>query len=109
MWKALITATIAESVVLAPAFAASTANRIVTAVHVADGTFECSARANEPSRTYKTTDQTVFRTSSQKVRLRLLWNKGHLSDLKVGDVIAVQYHLSGGGPIADRVAIYRNQ
>jgi hypothetical protein len=94
---------------LAPAFAAYAPRRIVTAIHAADGTFECRAEAHEPSRIYKTTDQTVFRTSDQRIRLRLLWHQGSLSDIKVGDVITVQYHLSGGELVADRVAIYHKQ
>jgi hypothetical protein len=95
---------------LAPAFAAFAPKRIVTAIHVAEGTFDCHAEAGEPSLTYRTTGRTVFRTSDQKVRLRLLWHKGSLSDIKAGDVITVEYHLSGvGDRIADRVAIYRKQ
>jgi hypothetical protein len=107
MWKSVLAATIGAALMLAPAFAAYAPKRIVTAIHGAEGTFDCHAEAGEPSRTYKTTSQTVFRTSDQKVRLRLLWHKGSLSDLKVGDVITVQYHVSGGAPVADRVAIYR--
>jgi hypothetical protein len=38
--------------------------------------------------------------------LSYIWNKGSLSELKVGATITVQYHLSGEDRIADRVAIY---
>jgi hypothetical protein len=109
MWKALMTAAIGACLMLAPAFAAYAPRRIVTAIHATDGTFECRASASEPSRTYKVTDHTVFRTSGQKVRLRLLWNKGSLSSIKVGDVVTVEYHLDGGEPVADRIAVSRSQ
>jgi hypothetical protein len=91
---------------LAPAFAAFDPNRIVTAVNNDARTFSCHAKAGEPTYTYKTTDKTVFRINGKRVQLRYIWNKGSLSELKVGDTVTVQYHLSGGKHVADRVAIY---
>jgi hypothetical protein len=96
-------------VVLAPlpsARAAYDPNRIVTAVDVDAKTFSCQAKPGEPISTYKTTARTVFRVAGKRVRLSYLWNKGGISDLKVGATVTVQFHTSGGDLIADRVAIY---
>jgi hypothetical protein len=106
MWKRLVTVTLATMLTLAPAFAAFDPNRIVTAVDYAAGTFSCHAEAGAPVYTYRTTPRTVFRVSGERVKLRYLWQKGRLSDLKIGETITVQYHLRGGERIADRVAIY---
>jgi hypothetical protein len=106
MWKLLSTATLATMLALASAFAASDPNRIVTAVDPAAGTFSCQAKVGEPVYTYRTTAGTVFRVSGERVKLRYLWQKGSLSDVKVGETVTVQYHLRGSERIADRVAIY---
>jgi hypothetical protein len=106
MSKILAATVLALTVTLAPALAAFDPNRIVTAVDAPGGTFSCRAGAGEATYTYKTTGATVFRTSGARVKLRYVWNKGGLSDIKVGDVVTVQYHLHGGERIADRVAIY---
>ena len=96
-------------IILAPmpsARAAYDPNRIVTAVDADAKTFSCQAKSGEPIYTYKTTAKTVFRVAGKRARLSYLWNKGGLSDLKVGATVTVQYHISGGDRIADRVAIY---
>jgi hypothetical protein len=97
------------TLVLAPmpsALAAYDPNRIVTAVDNDAKTFSCHAKAGETVYTYKTTARTIFRVAGKRARLSYLWNKGGLSDLKVGATVTVQFHLSGGDRIADRVAIY---
>jgi hypothetical protein len=98
----------ATLIVLAPppsARAAFDPNRIVTAVDNDAKTFSCQAGTGEPIYTYKTTASTRFRVAG-KIRLSHIWNKGGLSDLKVGATVTVDYHVSGGDRIADRVAIY---
>jgi hypothetical protein len=97
------------TLVLAPtpsALAAYDPNRIVTAVDYDARTFSCQAKAGETVYTYKTTARTVFRVAGKRVRLSYLWNKGGLSELKVGATVTVQFHVSGSDRIADRVAIY---
>jgi len=106
MWKVLAATMLALGLMLAPALAAFDPNRIVTAVDPAARTFSCQAKAGEVTYAYKATDSTVFRTAGARVKLRYIWNKGSLSDLKVGDVVTVQFHVRGGERIADRVAIY---
>jgi hypothetical protein len=96
-------------IVLAPvpsARAAFDPNRIVTAVDNDAKTFSCQAGSGEPIRIYKTTASTRFRVAGKRVRLSYIWNKGGLSDLKVGATVTVQFHVSAGDRIADRVAIY---
>jgi hypothetical protein len=105
MWKILMVAMFAVLATLAPAVAAFDPNRIVTAVDYAAKTFSCQAKPGEPSYTYKTTNKTVFRISGKRVRLTYIWNKGSISELKVGTTVTVQYHLRGDDRIADRVAI----
>jgi hypothetical protein len=106
MWKVLAATALGLSVTLAPGFAAFDPNRVVTAIDFAARTFSCQAKVGEAVYTYRTTDRTVFRTSGARVKLRYAWNKGGLSDIKVGNVVTVQYHIRGGERIADRVAIY---
>jgi hypothetical protein len=106
MWKALAAIALALNVMPVPASAAFDPNRVVTAVDSAARTFNCRAGAGEATYTYRTTDTTVFRTAGARVKLRYLWQNGGLSDLKVGHVVTVQYHMRGGERIADRVAIY---
>jgi hypothetical protein len=89
-----------------PAFAVFAPNRTVTAVDDVAKAFTCEAKPGEPSYTYKTTAKTIYRTSGRRVRLTYLWNRGSFSDIKVGEIVTVQFHLSGGDRIADRVAIY---
>ncbi len=106
MWNRLVTVIFTAMLALAPARAAFDPNRIVTDVNSAAGTFSCHAKAGTPTYTYTTTPKTIFRVSGERVKLRHLWQKGSLSDLKVGETVTVQYHLRGGERIADRVAIY---
>ena len=99
----------AAFVALAPvpsALAAFDPNRTVTAVDQSAKTFGCQAGPGEPIYTYKTTADTRFRVAGQRARLSHIWNKGSLSDLKVGAIVTVRYHISGGDRIAERVAIY---
>src|SRR6266567_1411535 len=105
MWKILMVAMCAVLAALPPALAAFDPNRIVTAVDYVARTFSCHPKPGEPSYTYKTTNKTVFRTNGKRVRLSYIWNKGSLSELKVGTTVTVKYHLSDGDRIADRVAI----
>ena len=105
-WRIFGATIVALQLWLAPAFAAFDPNRVVTAVDSVARTFSCQAKAGEATYTYKTTDRTVFRTSGARVKLRYIWNKGGLSDVKAGDVVTVDYHMRGGERIADRVAIY---
>ena len=106
MSRLLMSVVLAMFATLAPAFAAFAPNRIVTAVDVAAKTFSCQAGPGEASDTYITTSKTKIRISGKKVRLSYLWNGGHLSDLKIGAVVTVQYHVDQGNRIAERVAIY---
>ena len=106
MRKALIAMTRAAFAIVAPAFAAFAPNRTVTAIDGLAKTFACQADAGEPSYTYKTTAKTIYRVSGRRIRLTWLWNKGSFSDIKVGEIVSVQFHLSGGERVADRVAIY---
>jgi len=105
MNKTIVATIFATLAMLSSAFAAQDPNRIVTAVDDAAKTFSCQAKAGEPSWTYKTTGKTVFRMAGKRVRLSYIWQKGSFSDLKVGDVVTVQYHLDGKDRIAERVAI----
>ena len=88
------------------AFAAMDSRRIVTAVDEAARTFNCQAKQGEPSWTYKTTDRTVIRTSGQRVRISHIWHRGNFSDIKIGEIITVRYHLEGNDRIAERVIVY---
>jgi hypothetical protein len=69
-------------------------------------TFSCNAKRGQPSYTYKTTSKTKIRISGKRVRLSYLWDRGNFSEIKVGEIITVQYHIEGGDRIAERVAIY---
>jgi hypothetical protein len=39
-------------------------------------------------------------------RCPYLWDRGNFSEIKVGEIITVQYHMEGADRIAERVAIY---
>lgn len=107
--KAVMAGLLAVFAALAPALAAFDPNRIVTAVDYAAKTFGCQAKPGEPVYTYKTTEKTVFRVNGKRIRLSYIWNKGSLSELKVGTIVSVQYRVSGDDRIAERVAIYPKQ
>ncbi len=107
--RTLLGLIVVAALILAPvpsARAAYDPNRIVTAVDDQARTFSCQAKTGETVYTYKTTARTVFRVAGKRARLSYLWNKGSLSDLKVGATVTVQFHVSGSDRIADRVAIY---
>jgi len=106
MSKLLMAAALATFVTLAPAIAAFAPNRIITAVDYEAKTFSCQAKPGEPIYTYKTTSKTVIRISGKRVRLSHLWDEGNFSEIKVGEVVTVQYHKHGGDRIAERVVIY---
>ena len=106
MSKLLIAAALAMFTTLAPAFAAFDPNRIVTAVDYVAKTFSCHAKPGQPSYTYKTTSKTKIRIDGKRVRLSYLWDRGNFSEIKVGVIITVQYHLEGDDLVAERVAIY---
>ncbi|HTQ83550.1 MAG TPA: hypothetical protein VMI47_09820 [Pseudolabrys sp.] len=105
MFKLLIAPALAMFTALAPASAAFDPDRIVTAVDETAKTFSCHPKASETSYTYKTTSKTVIRTAGKRVRLYYLWDSGHFSEIKVGMVITVKYHLVGGDRVAERVTI----
>jgi hypothetical protein len=106
MSKLLTAVALAMFTTLAPAFAAFAPNRIVTAVDNVAKKFSCHAKPDEPTYTYKTTKKTKIRIAGKRVRLRYLWDGGNFSEIKVGEIISVEYHIDGGERIADRVAIY---
>jgi len=106
MSKLLMAAALALLTTLVPAYAAFDPNRIVTAVDEVAKTFSCQAKPSEPTYTYKTTSKTKIRISGKRVRVSYLWDKGNFSEIKVGEIITVQYHIEGDDRIAERVAIY---
>jgi hypothetical protein len=106
MSKLLMAVVLAMFTTLAPAFAAHDSNRIVTAVDYVAKTFSCHAKPSEPDYTYKTTSKTTIRISGKRVRLTYLWDRDNFSEVKVGEIISVRYHLDGGDRIAERIAIY---
>jgi hypothetical protein len=106
MSKLLPAVVLALFTALSPAFAAFAPNRIVTTVDYVAKTFSCHTKPGEPSYTYITTGKTIIRVSGRRVRFSHLWNKGSFSEIKVGEIITVQYHTVGGDRIADRVAVY---
>jgi hypothetical protein len=101
MSKVLIAATFAVLLTHSPALAAYDNDRIVTAVDNSAKTFSCHAKAGEPSSTYKTNDKTIFRTTVAK-KLR----RGSFTDIKVGEIITVRYHLNSNERVAERVLIH---
>ena len=42
----------------------------------------------------------------KRVRLSYLWDGGNFSEIKVGEIITVEYHIDAGERIADRVTTY---
>jgi hypothetical protein len=106
MLKLLPTVTLALFTTLSPAFAAFDPNRIVTAVDYVAKTFSCHAKPGEPIYTYNTTSKTKIRISGRRPRFSYLWNKGNFSEIKVGEIITVQFYMKGEDRIADRVVIY---
>jgi hypothetical protein len=105
MSKLLTAAALAMFAALEPASAAFAPNRIVTAVDYAAKTLSCQADAGEPSYAYKTTSKTIIRISRKGLRPHLL-DRRDFSEIKVGEIITVQYHLDGDDRVADRIAIY---
>ena len=100
---------LAALVVLAASVSASAAivsDRIVTAVDTVARTFSCTAGPGEPAYVYKTNAKTRVRISGKRVRMSDLWESGNISELKTGQVVSVQYHVSGADRIAERVVIY---
>jgi len=106
MSKLLTAVALAMFTTLSPAFAAFAPNRIVTAVDYVVKKFSCHAKPGEPSYTYKTTSKTKIRIGGKRVRLLYLWDRGNFSEIKVGEIITVEYHIDGGDRVVDRVAIY---
>ncbi|MGA7389646.1 MAG: hypothetical protein WA322_05945 [Pseudolabrys sp.] len=106
MSRLLMVVALAMFTTLSPAFAAFAPNRIVTAVDYMAKKFSCHAKPDEPSYTYKTTRNTRIRIAGKRVRLSHLWDAGNFSEIKVGEVITVEYHIDAGERIADRVTIY---
>ncbi len=106
MSKLLTELALAMFTTLSPAFAAFAPNRIVTAVDYMAKKFSCHAKPDEPSFTYKTTKNTKIRVGGKRVRLSYLWDGGNFSEIKVGEIITVEYHIDAGERIADRVTIY---
>jgi hypothetical protein len=98
MSKVLIAATLALLLTHSPALASYDNDRIVTAVDNFAKTFSCDAKAGEPSWSYKTNDKTIFRTAVAK-KLR----RGSFTDIKVGEIVTVRYHLDCNDRIVQRV------
>jgi len=109
MTRLLAATTLALFALTSGVLAAMDSKRTVTAVDENARAFSCSAGAGEPSWTYKTTDKTVIRMSEQRVRLSHAWHRGHFSDIKVGRIVTVRYHLHGHDRIAERVIVYPAQ
>jgi hypothetical protein len=86
----------------AQAFAAFDPHRIVTGVDYVARTVSCHAKQGEPSYTYKATDKTVVRLGGKRPRQ----SRGDFSQIKVGEVITVQYHIHGKDRVAERIVIY---
>jgi len=106
MWKSFICALALVLAVAAPAPAAFDPERIVTAIDHDAKSFSCQAKPGAPTYAYKVTDSTRIRIKGQRARLSHLWETGSFSQVKVGDRVTVQYHLSGHDRIAERIAIY---
>jgi hypothetical protein len=105
MSRWLMTAALVMFAAVEPASAAFAPNRTVTAVDEVAKTLSCSASPSEPGTTYKTTSTTRIRVEGKSPRLYYLWEKGNFSQIKVGDVVTVQYHVAGSNSIADRIVI----
>jgi hypothetical protein len=106
MWKCFICALALLLAVAAPASAAFDPARIVTTVDYIAKSFSCHAKPGAPTYAYKVTDTTRIRVKGERARLSHLWEKGSFSQVKVGDRVTVQYHLSGHDRVAERIAIY---
>jgi hypothetical protein len=106
MGKSLVCALALLLALGAPASAAFDPHRIVTAVDYDAKSFSCRAKAGAPTYTYKLTSNTRIRVKGERPRLTHLWEKGSFSQVKVGERVTVQYHLSGHDRIAERIAIY---
>ncbi len=104
--KSLIGALVILLALAASASAAFDPHRIVTTVDYDAKSFSCHATPGSPSYAYKATDNTRIRVSGHRARLTDVWNKGGFKQLKVGDNVTVQYHLSGHDRIAERIVIY---
>jgi hypothetical protein len=88
---------------LSQAPAAFDPKRIVTNVDHAAKTFSCQAAARgEPSYTYKITTKTVVRISGKRPRQ----SRGTFSQIKVGEIITVEYHLEGAHRVAQTIVIH---
>src|SRR5271169_917666 len=98
MWKVLIVGMATILATFHPSLAAMDRNRIVTAIDDIAQTFSCHAKAKEPSWTYRTTNKTAFRLVG-KIR------RGSFSNIKVGEIVSVRYHLDGRDRIAERIVI----
>jgi hypothetical protein len=106
MSKLLAVAALALFTTLSPAFAAFAPNRIVTAVDYVAKTFSCHTKPGEPIYTYITTSKTKIRISGKRPRFSYLWNKGNFSEIKVGEIITIQFYMKSDDRIVDRVVIY---
>jgi hypothetical protein len=102
MLKVLMAALLAMPAILTPASAAHTPYRLVTAINDVAQTFSCRASTREPTWTYNTHERTIFRVHGKTRR-------ASFADIKVGDTVAVEYHIKGDERIADRVAIRPKQ
>ena len=98
MAKVLIAALLAMVAMLTPASAAHAPYRVVTAINDVAKTFSCRASTTDPTWTYKTHGRTIFRVPGKARR-------ASFADIKVGDRVAVEYHIKDDERIADRVAI----
>ena len=90
---------------VAPAQAAIVSRMIVVAVDYDAGTFSCYRKPGEPRYEYKTTAKTVYRISGKRPHVSLLWNRGQLTEVKIGKTVSIQYHVADHKNIAERVVI----
>jgi hypothetical protein len=98
MPKILIAALVALLAMLTPISAAHAPYQLVIVIDDAAKTFGCRANASEPIWTYNTHERTIFRVHGKRRR-------ASFADIKVGDTVAVEYHVKGNERIADRIAI----
>jgi hypothetical protein len=90
---------------VAPVQAAIVSKMMVVAVDYDAQTFTCQRKEREPRHEYRTTAKTVYRINGTRPRMTYLWNRGKFSEIKIGRVISIQYHVTGHQNIAERIVI----
>jgi hypothetical protein len=105
MIRRVVVATAITVALMSHASAAFDPERTVTNIDYAAKTISCQAGPGEPSYTYKITTKTVVRVTGK----RPLKSKGEFSQIKIGEVITVQYHLEGAERIAQKIVIHQKK